>query len=129
VDIVPTVADLMGVSDLLDGYELHGQSLYPYLFEEAEKHTREYNFSYQTRSDGHKQLVRGSYVMKDGGERWFDVSGEKRDLDSYPEIVNWNKVPQEFRDERDKLLEVLDEFDVYETEHDYEPKTNNRRRN
>ncbi|KAJ8904478.1 hypothetical protein NDN08_000995 [Rhodosorus marinus] len=64
VDIVPTVADLMGASDLLDGYELHGQSQYPYLFGEAENHSREYNFSFQTRSTGHKQLIRCSYVMK-----------------------------------------------------------------
>mmetsp|Transcript_2002 Transcript_2002/g.7943 ORF Transcript_2002/g.7943 Transcript_2002/m.7943 type:complete len:545 (-) Transcript_2002:384-2018(-) len=121
VDIVPTVADLMGVSDLLDGYELHGQSLYPYLFGEAEKHTREYNFSYQTRSNGHKQIIRGSYVMKDGGERWYDVSNEKRDLDSYPEITNWDNVPEELRDDRDHLTAILDSFDVYDTEHDYVP--------
>ncbi|KAJ8901304.1 hypothetical protein NDN08_007152 [Rhodosorus marinus] len=121
VDIVPTVADLMGVSDLLDGYELHGQSLYPYLFGEAENHTREYNFSYQTRSNGHKQLIRGSHVMKDGGERWYDVSNEKRDLDSYPKITNWEEAPQELRDDRDRLTAVLDTFAVYDTEHDYVP--------
>ncbi|KAJ8904479.1 hypothetical protein NDN08_000996 [Rhodosorus marinus] len=128
VDIVPTVADLMGVSYLLDGYELHGQSLYKYLFRGAKKHTREYNFSYQTRSTGHKQLIRGSYVMKDGGDRWYDVSNEKRDLDSYPIITNWNKVPKELRDERDELSKVLDEFDVYETEHDYDPTANQKRK-
>jgi len=127
VDIVPTVADLMRVSYLLDGYKLHGQSLFKYLFRGAKKHTRKYNFSYQTRSSGHKQLIRGSYVMKDGGDKWYDVSDEKRDMDSYPLIKNWKRVPKELRDERDKLREVLDEFDVYKTEHDYEP-TDNRKR-
>eukprot|EP00189_Rhodosorus_marinus_P011842 CAMPEP_0184739206 /NCGR_PEP_ID=MMETSP0315-20130426/2041_1 /TAXON_ID=101924 /ORGANISM="Rhodosorus marinus, Strain UTEX LB 2760" /LENGTH=547 /DNA_ID=CAMNT_0027207765 /DNA_START=41 /DNA_END=1684 /DNA_ORIENTATION=- len=119
VDLLPTVADLMGVSDLLDGYEINGESLYPYLFGDAEKHTREYNFSYQTRFIGHVQLIRGSYVMKDGANRWFDVSEEKRDLDSYPRIYDWSSLPQEYRDERDRLRDVMAEQYVYETEHDY----------
>ncbi|KAJ8901302.1 hypothetical protein NDN08_007150 [Rhodosorus marinus] len=121
VDLLPTVADLMGVSDLLDGYEIHGESLYPYLFGDAEKHTRTYNFSYMTRFAGHFQMIRGSYIMRDALKHWYDVREEKRDMDDYPRIFDWQTLPQKSRDEWKRLRPVLDKFDVYDTEHDYVP--------
>uniref|UniRef100_A0A7S3EJU0 Sulfatase N-terminal domain-containing protein n=1 Tax=Rhodosorus marinus TaxID=101924 RepID=A0A7S3EJU0_9RHOD len=121
VDLLPTLADLMGVSHLLDGYKLHGQSLYPYLFGNAKKHTRDYNYSYQTRPMGHFQLIRGSMVMRDSAERWYDVREENREMDNYPNIWKWEKVPKELQDERDRLNRILERFDLHDTEHDYVP--------
>lgn len=113
-DILPTLQDIMNVR-LPASYEVHGQSFWPYLTTESTA-TRDWIYAYKE----HRQLVRGSYVMKDGNEKWWDVSGsEPTDLISYPEITDWNAVSQAHRDERDELLaSVLPAFDLHASEHD-----------
>ncbi|MGR5167050.1 hypothetical protein ACPV5L_07530 [Vibrio astriarenae] len=57
--------------------------------------------------------------MRDGDERWWDVSSEPSDLISFPEITNWSELSKAHRLERNKLLKVLPRFDTYQREHDF----------
>ncbi|EMI52543.1 sulfatase-like hydrolase/transferase [Rhodopirellula sallentina] len=111
-DLLPTIAELTGVT-IPDEYEHNGESLVPFLFTDQTKH-REWLYGYSRE----RQMIRGDLVMKDGYDRWYDVSKDPADLISFPEITNWNEVSEAHRAERDKLLEVLPEFDLFETEPD-----------
>lgn len=106
-DILPTIADLASVN-IPNSYEVHGESLVPFLTTNKAKH-RDYLYSYK----GERQLVRGNKVMRDGKGAWWDVSRIPRDLDNYPKITNWNRVSASHRAERDRLNQVLNRFDLY----------------
>ncbi|MGJ8692038.1 MAG: sulfatase-like hydrolase/transferase [Thalassotalea sp.] len=112
-DILPTLADIMGEAIPSD-YEIHGESLWPFLTTDKPQH-REWIYAYKN----HRQLIRGDKVMKDGDDKWWDVSQQPADLDNFPQIKDWSKVSQAHRDERDKLTRVLPRFDTYQAEHDY----------
>uniref|UniRef100_A0A7S0BG49 Sulfatase N-terminal domain-containing protein n=1 Tax=Rhodosorus marinus TaxID=101924 RepID=A0A7S0BG49_9RHOD len=118
VDMLPTFADMMGIPEALKepkSYKTHGKSLWPYLTEKVEAHRR-YLYSYIRGS----QIIRGKLVMRDADKNWWKVDEEVDDYDSYPRIKNWGSLPQKYRKEREYLRRVLKDFDVYDTEHDYE---------
>ena len=108
-DILPTIADIAGVK-MPEDYELNGKSLYKYLFTNVAKH-REYIYSYQRSS----QLVRGSYVLRDGQGNWYDITTDPADLISFKLITDWDAVSEAHRVERDKLLAVLPPFSQEES--------------
>ena len=120
-DLLPTIAELAGVTIPAD-YDHNGKSLIPFLMTDQPKH-RDCVYGYSRQ----RQLIRGELVMKDGNNKWWDVSTEPADLISYSEIKNWDSVSQAHRAERDKLKGVLPEFDLFGTEldapgHDLPPK-------
>jgi arylsulfatase A-like enzyme len=67
-DILPTVAELAGV-EIPSDYEVNGESLMPSLMTEQTEH-RDWIYGY---SRG-EQIIRGDKVMKDGKDKWWDVS-------------------------------------------------------
>ncbi|WP_199915627.1 sulfatase-like hydrolase/transferase [Saccharobesus litoralis] len=111
-DILPTLADIMGQSIPAD-YEIHGESLWPYLTTQTQKH-RDWIYAYR----GKQTLIRGHKVMKDGQNNWWDVSQTPADLDSFPKITNWQTMSAEHRAEKQKLQAVIPRFDNYQTQHD-----------
>ncbi|MGJ8681076.1 sulfatase-like hydrolase/transferase [Paraglaciecola sp.] len=112
-DILPTLSEIMG-EPIPQDYEIHGESLWPFLTTDKTQH-RAWNYAYKN----HRQLIRGNLVMKDGADKWWDVSKQPDDLTSFAEIKNWKKVSQAHRDERDQLKTVLPRFNNYQTEHDF----------
>jgi hypothetical protein len=111
-DLLPTIAELAGVRIPTD-YPHDGKSLVPFLFTDQPKH-REWIYGYSRE----RQIIRGDLVMKDGNDKWWDVSEEPDDLISFNEIKDWENVSQAHRSERDKLKQVLPEFDLFATEPD-----------
>lgn len=111
-DMLPTVAELAG-AEIPEGYEVNGKSLVPLLFTDQAKH-REWIYGYSKQM----QIIRGDYVMKDGRDKWWDVSGNPDDLISFPQIKDWSKVSDAHRKERDSLMKILPKFDLHATHHD-----------
>ena len=111
-DVMPTVAELCGYKFPAD-YKLDGKSLVPYLFTDQVTH-RDWIYSYR----GPEQMIRGTYVMKDGHGKWYDVSRPVDNLDIFKEIKDWGSVLETHREEREKLLKILPRYDNYFTEHD-----------
>lgn len=111
-DILPTIADLVGY-DLPADYEIDGQSLVPFLFGNESEH-REWAYSYR----GPEQFIRGKYVLKDGADKWWDVSSDAADLTSFQQITNWSNVSEVHRSESEKLLKILPVYDLYYDEHE-----------
>ncbi|MGC6425346.1 MAG: sulfatase-like hydrolase/transferase, partial [Lentimonas sp.] len=112
-DVLPTIAEIVGF-ELPADYEINGESFWPWLTTDQPKH-RDWVYAY--RKDA--QMVRGSYVMKDGYGKWWDVSGERADdLVSYPQITDWSNMLEVHRQERDQLKRVMQPFDTYDTERD-----------
>jgi len=111
-DMLPTIAEIAGV-EVPQEYACNGQSLVSFLFTDQPKH-RDWIYGYSRE----KQIIRGDLVMKDGNDRWWDVSQDPADLISFPEITSWDKVSAEHRAQRDKLELVLPEFDLFETQPD-----------
>lgn len=52
-------------------------------------------------------------VLKDGADRWWDVSNNPADLTSYTEIKDWGAVLETRRSEYKDLLKVLPQYDLY----------------
>lgn len=113
-DILPTVADAMGFKIPVD-YTIHGKSLWPYLTTDATTH-RDWIYAYKR----DQQLIRGKKVMRDGYEKWWDVEKTPDDLISFHEIKDWERVSPAHRKERDRLQALLPQFDLHETEHDFQ---------
>lgn len=111
-DMLPTIADITGF-DLPDDYAVDGVSLWPYLMTDKEDH-RDWVFAYR----GPMQLIRGRHVMKDGRDKWWDLSQEPADLNSYKEINDWNSSLEIQRDEKSRLEKIMKPFDLHGTEHD-----------
>ncbi|MEM6641407.1 MAG: sulfatase-like hydrolase/transferase [Bacteroidota bacterium] len=106
-DILPTVADIIGF-EFPEDYQLDGKSLAPYLFGEEEDH-RDWLYTYR----GPEQLVRGREILKDGGDNWWDVSNNPKDLTSYLKITNLQELRANKQNEASELLEVLPNYDLY----------------
>jgi len=111
-DMLPTIAELTG-TQVPGDYEVNGKSLVPFLFTDQGKH-RDWIYAY---SRAH-QIIRGEKVMKDGFNKWWDVTDEPDDLISFRQITDWDSVSAEHRAERDRLKEVLPRFDLHAKEHD-----------
>ncbi|TWT81556.1 Arylsulfatase [Planctomycetes bacterium CA13] len=111
-DMLPTIADLVGV-EIPEDYACNGESLVPFLYTDKVKH-RDWIYGYSRE----RQLIRGDLVMKDGNDRWWDVSEEPANLISYPEITNWDEASEQHQAERDRLNEILPRFDLFDTEPD-----------
>lgn len=111
-DILPTIADLVGF-DIPADYLVNGESLVPFLFTDKPSHRR-WLYTYR----GPEQLIRGNAVLRDGRQKWWDVAEAPADLTSYPEITDWNSVPEVHRKERAALLGILPLFDKYDSEHE-----------
>lgn len=108
-DILPTVADLIGF-EFPEDYKLDGKSLVPYLNGETKEH-RKWLYTYR----GPEQLVRGTNVLKDGNDQWWDITKAPEDLTSYDEVKDWSKLPQAYKAERDSLTKILPQYDFYYT--------------
>jgi len=106
-DMLPTIAELAGV-DLPPDYEINGESLVPFLFADKPTH-RDWIYGYR----GGEQIIRGSKVLKDGRDKWWDVSSEPSDLISFSQIKDWKNVSAAHRAERDKLKRILPRFDLH----------------
>lgn len=111
-DILPTLADIMGV-DLPADYEIDGRSLWPFLMTDEMNH-HEWIYSFRKGI----QMIRGSHVMLDGYGKWWDVKDLPEDHTSFPEIKNWNLISEVHREERDALEKILPGLDLYESEYD-----------
>ena len=103
-DFLPTIAELAKV-DLPADFEINGKSLVSFLFTDQEKH-RDYLYGYSSAD----QIVRGTLVMKDGKDKWWDVSAIPADLISFPQITDWSKVSAAHHAERDKLTQAITPF-------------------
>ncbi len=110
-DILPTVAELIGFEFPKD-YKIDGKSLVPYLFDRETQH-REWIYTYR----GPEQLVRGKHLLKDGNDKWWDLTNNPKDLTSYKEISNWESVTEVEQQERNKLIKVLPQYDLYYDEY------------
>lgn len=106
-DILPTMADLIGF-EFPEDYKLDGKSLVPYLFGDEKVH-REWLYTFR----GPEQLVRGDRLLKDGNDDWWDITNDPEDLTSYKEVSDWQDVPESLRNEKQVLIEVLPEYDLY----------------
>lgn len=106
-DILPTMADLVDF-EIPSDYELNGRSLSPFLFTDRKEH-RAWIYAHR----GPEQLIRGTRVLKDGRDTWWDVAKIPPDLTSYPKITDWSTVSTAHREERDTLLGILPRFDLY----------------
>lgn len=111
-DMLPTVADLVGFEIPAD-YEINGESLVPFLFTDKREH-RQWIYAHR----GSEQLIRGKNVLKDGRGKWWDVSEYPNDLISFPQIGDWKNISERHIEERERLLRILPEFDLYESEHE-----------
>ncbi|MDP4624545.1 MAG: sulfatase-like hydrolase/transferase [Opitutales bacterium] len=105
-DFLPTIADLADV-DLPADFEISGKSLVPFLYGQ-DKNIRDFTYGYN-KTD---QIVRGSLVMKDGKDKWWDISQTPTDLISFPEINDWSKVSEAHRAERDRLIKTIKPFSM-----------------
>ncbi len=110
-DIMPTVAELVGF-DFPADYKVDGKSLVPFLFGDKKEH-RDWVYTYR----GPEQLIRGKDVLKDGRDKWWDVSGDPEDLTSFEEIKNWSSVSETKQAEFKELEKQLPKYDLYYTEY------------
>ncbi|VGO11910.1 Arylsulfatase [Pontiella desulfatans] len=106
-DIMPTIADLVGFEIPAD-YEVNGKSLVPFLYTDGKEHR---DWLYTQR--GPEQLIRGTHVLKDGRDQWWNVADNPADLISFSEIREWGGVSEVHRAEREELLHILPDFDLY----------------
>ncbi|QBG46708.1 sulfatase [Verrucomicrobia bacterium S94] len=105
VDLWPTIAELTGF-EIPENYVYDGVSMVPFLFGDKQTH-RDWVYTYQERN----QIIRGHHVMRDGNNRWWDVSSEPEDYNTYPEIKDWDRVSEVHQAEREKLLTILPEYE------------------
>ena len=105
------MAELIGFEFPKD-YKIDGKSLVPYLFDRETQH-REWIYTYR----GPEQLVRGKHLLKDGNDKWWDLTNNPKDLTSYKEISNWESVTEVEQQERNKLIKVLPQYDLYYDEY------------
>ncbi|NIJ45936.1 arylsulfatase A-like enzyme [Wenyingzhuangia heitensis] len=108
-DVLPTIAEIGGVS-LPKDYEINGVSLWPFLTTKQKEH-REWIYGYK---DG-QQIIRSKSVLKDGFNKWYDVSNTPSDLISYPKINNWNDASKELKEEKAALEKILPQFNTFKT--------------
>ena len=105
IPTVPSFAELAGATIPAD-YAIDGESFRPWLTG-AQPSYRNWGYGYKSQM----QLIRGDLVMKDGHNRWWDVSEFPEDLISFPQIKDWAAVSERHRSQRERLLKVLPQFD------------------
>lgn len=110
-DVLPTIADLVGFKIPAD-YKIDGESVVPFLFTDKPKHR---DWIYTQR--GPEQIIRGTKVLKDGRDKWWNVAEDPSDLISFSEIKSWGAVSESHREEREKLITKLPQFDSYYDEY------------
>ncbi|MCW2120733.1 sulfatase-like hydrolase/transferase [Flavobacterium sp. 7A] len=106
-DVLPTIAEITGVT-LPKDYEINGESLIPFLTTNKKTH-RDWLYAYS----GPMQLIRGNTVLKDGRNKWYDVSKNSTDLISFPQITDWSKSTPEQKQEKAKLESILPRFNKF----------------
>ncbi len=111
VDMLPTIADLAGFA-LPKDYRIDGESMVPFLFTDQSDHRK---WIYAQR--GPEQIIRGQKVLKDGADKWWDVSSVPDDLIGFDAIGNWGAVSEAHREEREQLLKILPRYDLYYDEY------------
>ena len=111
-DVLPTLADIMGYK-IPDGYQYNGVSFWPWLTTDQPDH-RDWIYAYRKEM----QLVRGKHIMKDGWNKWYDMTGTPNDLISFKPINDWGAVPELYREERERLLKTIEPFNLHDTAHD-----------
>ncbi|WP_109832440.1 sulfatase-like hydrolase/transferase [Reichenbachiella versicolor] len=109
-DVLPTVAELAGV-DIPADYEMNGVSLIPFLTTNKPTH-REWIYGYK----GSMQIIRNDILLKDGRDKWYDVRENPKDLISFPQITDWNMASSDLKQEKEKLLNILPQFDKFDEE-------------
>ncbi|MCL7762573.1 sulfatase-like hydrolase/transferase [Polaribacter sp. Z014] len=108
-DVLPTIAEIGGVT-IPEDYEINGVSLLPFLTTNKKEH-REWIYGYK---DG-QQIIRSKNVLKDGFDKWYDVSSTPSDLISYPVIKDWSAVSKDLKNEKAALEKVLPQFNTFKT--------------
>ncbi len=106
-DIMPTVAELVGFEFPAD-YKVDGKSLVPYLFGDKKEH-RDWIYTYR----GPEQLIRGKNMLKDGSDKWWDVSNDPADLTSFIEVKKGSELSEIKRAEMNMLKKQLPQYDLY----------------
>ncbi|GAA4239548.1 hypothetical protein GCM10022291_34300 [Postechiella marina] len=109
-DVLPTIADIGGVTIPKD-YEINGVSLWPFLTTKQKEH-RKWIYAYK---DG-QQIIRSKNVLKDGFDKWYDVSNTPLNLISYSKIQDWSGVSKHLKDEKLMLKNILPQFNTFKTE-------------
>ncbi|MDZ8119090.1 sulfatase-like hydrolase/transferase [Pontiella sp. NLcol2] len=105
-DVLPTLAEIMGTPLPPQAeYELSGKSLWPYLTKQEQKH-RDWIYAFK----GPKQLIRSEHLLRDGNGDWWDVSSTPSDLDSYPEITDFEKLSPQQRKEKKMMEQAMAGF-------------------
>lgn len=107
-DVLPTIAEIAGV-EIPEDYEINGESFWPYLTTEKESH-REWIYAYKAGT----QLIRSSKVLKDGRNKWYNVTETPSDLVSFPQIKDWNLESKDLVNEHSNLSEILPRFNLFE---------------
>lgn len=107
-DILPTVAEIAGV-EIPEDYEINGESMWSFLTTEKKEH-RQWIYGYKD----NLQIIRTDNVLKDGYDKWYNVSEDPSDLISYSEIKDWKNVPENLVKERDDLKKVLPKYNSFE---------------
>nr|WP_245530815.1 sulfatase-like hydrolase/transferase [Coraliomargarita akajimensis] len=111
-DFLPTIADIVGYK-IPEDYEHNGESLWPYLMTDKNEH-RDWIYAHR----GAEQLIRSQHLMMDGPGNWWDVRSLPEDLISYPKIHNWKNALELHRSERERLMAIMEPFDLHAVEHD-----------
>ena len=106
-DILPTVADMIGF-EFPEDYKLDGISLEPFLFGDKKEH-RQWLYTYR----GPEQLVRDENTLKDGADKWWDLSNNPADLTSFIPIKDWNRATEEQKADKAELIKILPQYDFY----------------
>lgn len=107
-DVLPTVAEIGGVT-IPKGYEINGESFWSFLTTDKKEH-RDWIYGYKD----NMQIIRGTNLMKDGRNKWYDVSKTPDDLISYREIKNWNNESKKFKTDKKTLEAILPNFDLFD---------------
>ncbi|WP_111708262.1 sulfatase-like hydrolase/transferase [Lutibacter citreus] len=108
-DVLPTITEIVGV-EIPEDYEINGESFWPYLTTDKKEH-RKWIYAYKSGT----QLIRGKKVLKDGTNKWFDVSETPSDLISFNQIKDWKTVSEDLKKEKNELTKILPRFDLFAT--------------
>ncbi|WP_010133925.1 sulfatase-like hydrolase/transferase [Ochrovirga pacifica] len=109
-DVLPTIAEIGGV-EIPKDYEINGVSLWPFLTTKQKEH-RDWIYGYK---DG-MQIIRGKHLMKDGYDKWYDVSKTPSDLISFDKVKQPNNLSGAALKDKELFEKVLPKFNTFEEE-------------
>ncbi|MGY6649693.1 sulfatase-like hydrolase/transferase [Wenyingzhuangia sp. IMCC45574] len=109
-DVLPTIAEIGGVTIPKD-YEINGVSLVPFLTTDKKEH-RAWIYGYK---DG-MQIIRGKNVLKDGYNKWYDVSTTPSDLISFAKVKDFKNMSKVAKEEQQMFEKVLPQFNTFKIE-------------